>query len=93
MKKVTIELYVDEVNDSHVGQALGEAIISNRLYYKEAGNEESQIKLNKILNYCYHNVEKMWAASIIGEILDCDFRDAKREAEFFMGLITEEEWT
>lgn len=93
MKKVIIELYVDEVNDSHVGQALGEAIISNRMYYKEEGTEENklQIKLNKILKYCYPHSEQMWAASIIGEILDCDFRDAKREAEFVMGLIAEVE--
>lgn len=93
MKKVIIELYVDEVNDKHVGQALGDAIINNRIYYHEVGNEENELqkKLNSILKYCYPYVKQKWAATVISKILDCDFRDAKSKAEFVMGFIAEEE--
>lgn len=35
--------------------------------------------IEKILEYCEPNTDKMWAASIVAEILKCDFRDAAKE--------------
>ncbi len=31
----------------------------------------------EILKYCEPHLDLMWAASIVGIVLDCDFRDAK----------------
>ena len=36
-------------------------------------------KANEILKYCKPHVDQMWAACIVGIILNCDFRDAKSE--------------
>lgn len=89
MKLVNIELYVDEVNDKCVGEALGSAIIENRIYYKEAGNfpSKEQEKLTDIIRYCAPHADNMWAATIISKILDCDFRDAKQEAEWLLSAL------
>lgn len=40
-------------------------------------------KIVKVLDYCKPHLDKMWAATIVGILLDCDFRDAK---------VTLEEW-
>jgi hypothetical protein len=37
----------------------------------------AQEKLNSILKYCQPHVHDMWAANIVGSILECDFRDAQ----------------
>lgn len=37
----------------------------------------AQEKLNSILKYCQTHVHEMWAANIVGSILECDFRDAE----------------
>lgn len=31
----------------------------------------------EILEYCYPHVQQMWASTIMGIILGCDFRDAQ----------------
>jgi hypothetical protein len=44
-------------------------------------------ELNKkkaVIEYCYDHVDKMWAANIIGVLLDCDFRDAPEVAAMFL---------
>ena len=38
--------------------------------------EEAEDKLVKVLKYCKPHTEQMWAASVAGIILECDFRDA-----------------
>jgi hypothetical protein len=48
-KKVVFEVWLDndtEINDVNVGRALGEAIITNTLYY-EAQNDEDTIPIKK----------------------------------------------
>lgn len=35
-------------------------------------------KLSEILEYCSGRAEQMWAATIAGIILECDFRDVKQ---------------
>lgn len=44
--------------------------VARRLNATEA-NEE------KILDYCEPHLDEMWAANIVGILLDCDFRNAK----------------
>jgi hypothetical protein len=34
-------------------------------------------KYKKILEYCKGHTSEMWAASIVGILLDCDFRDSE----------------
>lgn len=41
-------------------------------------------KREEVIRYCLPHVEMMWAASIIGILLDCDFRDAKQAAEAYL---------
>lgn len=38
---------------------------------------EYQLREIEILNYCGPHLDQMWAASIVGIILGCDFKDAK----------------
>lgn len=33
-------------------------------------------QVDDILTYCKPHIDKMWAASIVGILLDCDFKDA-----------------
>lgn len=46
-----------------------------------AANDINSIKESLIIEYCKPHVEQMWAASIVGFVLDCDFRDAKQAIE------------
>jgi hypothetical protein len=39
--------------------------------------------ITNILEFCYKNTGYMWADKIAGELLFCDFRDAKSEMERF----------
>lgn len=39
---------------------------------------EYQTKQIEILNYCAPHLDHMWAATIVGIILNCDFKDAKQ---------------
>jgi len=39
------------------------------------GQRDEEIK--KILKYCKPYMDQMWAATIVGIILDCDFKEAK----------------
>jgi hypothetical protein len=41
------------------------------------------LSIRNVLNYCEPHTEQMWAAYIIGLILDCDFRDSKQELQKF----------
>jgi hypothetical protein len=36
-------------------------------------------KEKEILLYCLKYIKQMWASSVAGMILDCDFRDAEYE--------------
>lgn len=38
-------------------------------------------KLDIILKYCQPYMEYMWAATIVSEILECDFRDAEEKLQ------------
>ena len=38
-------------------------------------------KIKQILNYCEPHLDQMWAASIVGIVLDCDFRDSKAKLD------------
>lgn len=42
---------------------------------------EARERLDRIVKYCEPNTEFMWAASIVGIALDCDFRDAKQKIQ------------
>lgn len=38
-------------------------------------------RIEVVLEFCAPYLETMWAASIVGQLLDCDFRDSKEELE------------
>lgn len=40
---------------------------------------EARERLDKIVKYCEPHTDFMWAASIVGIALDCDFRDVKQK--------------
>jgi len=42
-------------------------------------------KLEEILKVCMPHLEYMWAAKIVGIILDCDFRDSRQELKKYWG--------
>jgi hypothetical protein len=41
--------------------------------------EKDREKIEEILKYCMPHLKYMWAAKIVGIILDCDFRDSRQE--------------
>ena len=43
--------------------------------------DELRARILNVVKYCRPHTDKMWAASIIGILLNCDFRDAELEAE------------
>ena len=43
----------------------------------KVGRAEMPKKIEEIVNYCAPHLDEMWAARIVGTLLDCDFRDAK----------------
>ena len=56
------------------------------------GNKKEEIKvkndqerIREVVEYCYEHLDKMWAANIVGVLLDCDFRDSNEEARHFLG--------
>jgi hypothetical protein len=55
---------------------------------KEIDGKKYKLKENSrfvdIVKYCAPHADNMWAAKIISIVLDCDFRDAKREAERYL---------
>lgn len=44
--------------------------------------EELTNKEKNVLEYCKKDLDKMWAASIASEILECDFRDVENHEYF-----------
>ena len=40
--------------------------------------EEQNRKMRQILLYCEPYLDQMWAAVVVGILLDCDFKDAKQ---------------
>ena len=34
-------------------------------------------RIKQVIDYCYSNLDQMWAASVCSILLGCDFRDAK----------------
>lgn len=36
------------------------------------------------IEYCLPHCDKMWAATVIAELLDCDFRDSKEKATDYL---------
>jgi hypothetical protein len=44
-----------------------------------------------ILKYCEKNLDYMWAATIAGIILECDFRDAKVAYDKYKSLMGQRE--
>ena len=42
------------------------------------------IKIRKVVEYCYNKLEIMWAASVVGILLDCDFKDSKERAKEYL---------
>ena len=56
---------------------LKEAFISGY----ETKNERLNLTFHNILIYCEPHMDQMWAASIVGILLECEFRDAKNELE------------
>lgn len=47
--------------------------------YLPALTEELDARIEKALTYCEPHVDQMWAATVVGVLLNCDFRDAKIE--------------
>lgn len=47
-------------------------------------------KLKEVVEYCLEFHDKFWASKTIAILLDCDFRDAKQEAEKFLGIYKEQ---
>lgn len=47
------------------------------MYWKTLPEKLLLKRLNATLDYCEPHLDKMWAAYIIGQLLGCDFRDAK----------------
>lgn len=45
--------------------------------------EDFEIKRKAVLEYCYDNLAKMWAAKVAGILLGCDFRDAKEHSDIY----------
>ena len=43
--------------------------------------EELEGARREAIDYCYPHLHLMWAASVTAALLDCDFRDAKHEAD------------
>jgi len=52
--------------------------------------EDFEIKKLEVIQYCYPHLEKMWAAKIVGILLDCDFRDAKEFADRYIETLENE---
>lgn len=51
-----------------------------RTKFIELGAYEECVKrISAVLFYCEPHLDQMWAASVVGEIIGCDFRDAKQE--------------
>lgn len=53
-------------------------------FQKGVASVQSQLtgareRLDRIVKYCEPHTDFMWAASIVGIALDCDFRDAKQK--------------
>jgi hypothetical protein len=38
-----------------------------------------EFKINRVLIYCEKHLDLMWAATIVGELLECDFKDSKEQ--------------
>lgn len=48
--------------------------------YLIAQDEQKKL-LDDVIKYCEPHLEQMWAARIVGIILNCDFRDCRSEIE------------
>ena len=51
---------------------------------------EKDSKIKEAIEYCLEFHDKYWAARTISILIDCDFRDAKQEAEKFLGIYKEQ---
>lgn len=60
----------DEVQETKPGQF----IASEQRRTIEQLNE----RIDQVLRYCEPHLDKMWAAAVVGGLLDCDFRDADK---------------
>lgn len=47
------------------------------------------VKTKAVVEYCEPNLDKMWAARVVGILLGCDFRDAKDHLEGFYNYCEE----
>jgi hypothetical protein len=45
-------------------------------YISTQGKSEADRKVVRVLEYCKPHINQMWAATIVGILLDCDFMDA-----------------
>lgn len=51
---------------------------------KGSNNPDDRERLHKILMICRAEIHKMWAATIVGTVLGCDFRDAEHELRRYL---------
>jgi hypothetical protein len=52
---------------------------------EHAALEAEKQKIDAVLKYCEGNTEIMWAATIVGILLNCEFRDAKAALAKYRG--------
>lgn len=43
----------------------------------KVGTEDALKKIDAVIDYCEPHIEQMWAASVVGILLDCSFRDVR----------------
>jgi hypothetical protein len=44
-------------------------------------NRDLETQNKFVLEYCYEHINFMWASTVAGLIIGCDFKDAKQEIE------------
>lgn len=54
----------------------------------------SEDKKKEILIYCKDNMKYMWASTIVGILLDCDFRDSEHKLNEYLesNYVSYEQW-
>lgn len=77
----------------HLELVLDQSALQLAVYIKDGAKTRSRIahleqaafhethRINVVLDYCKPHLAQMWAATIVGKLLQCDFRDAKAELE------------
>ena len=75
---------IDTIDKHSLGVFLRGVVYRSYTKGKDDANKAHESKVKEVVNYCNKDMDYMWAATVVGTLLGCDFKDAYKEAEKYL---------